>query len=117
MGAIASDDVIEDSGKGETVLNIVDAHGLNEIQLDKKGVMALIKALLKKIEANWSKMERKIESQNLRKELPLWSSQLLVNSMRFRFGAERVSILKEAFALVTPMKVKRNQPFFSSMTL
>ena len=49
--AIASDDVIEDSGKGETVLNIVDAHGLNEIQLDKKGVMALIKALLKKIEA------------------------------------------------------------------
>jgi len=34
-----------------TVLNIVEAHELNEVTLDKKSLMALIKGLLKKIEA------------------------------------------------------------------
>ena len=48
---IAVDDELEDDGDSVTVLNIVEAHELNEVTLDKKSLMALIKGLLKKIEA------------------------------------------------------------------
>ena len=42
------DEELEDEGPGETVLNIVDAHGLNELTLDKKALMGIIKALMKR---------------------------------------------------------------------
>ena len=38
----------EDEAPGETVLNIVDAHQLNELTLDKKALMGVIKALMKR---------------------------------------------------------------------
>ena len=44
--AIAADDE-DDGGEGETVVNIVEAHKLNEIMLSKKDVMALIKGIMK----------------------------------------------------------------------
>ena len=47
-----ADDEGPDDAEGETVINIVDAHGLNEMQLSKKDVMAMIKALMKKIVAH-----------------------------------------------------------------
>ena len=47
--AIASDDVIDDDEGGETVINIVDAHQLQECQLSKKDFMALVKPYLKKV--------------------------------------------------------------------
>ena len=43
-----ADDVADDED-GETVINIVEAHKLNELTLSKKDTMAMIKALLKKI--------------------------------------------------------------------
>lgn len=42
------DEELEDEGPGETVLNIVDAHQLNELALDKKALMGVIKALMKR---------------------------------------------------------------------
>lgn len=47
--AIASDDVIEDDGTGETVVDIVDAFKLNETSLDKKGFMAWCKPYMAKV--------------------------------------------------------------------
>jgi hypothetical protein len=47
--AIASDDVIEDDGSGETVVDIVDAFQLHEIQLTKKDFMAYVKQFLKAV--------------------------------------------------------------------
>lgn len=48
--AIASDDVIEDDGTGETVVDIVDAFKLNEISgFAKKDFMAWCKAYFAKI--------------------------------------------------------------------
>ena len=47
--AIASDDVVDDNEDGETVINIVDAHKLEECQLSKKDFMALVKPYLKKV--------------------------------------------------------------------
>ena len=46
---IACDDEQEDDGEGETVINIVDAHRLNELQLSKKDCMTMLKAYLKKV--------------------------------------------------------------------
>jgi hypothetical protein len=46
---IACDDEQEDEGEGETVINIVDAHRLNELQLSKKDCMTMLKAYLKKV--------------------------------------------------------------------
>merc|ERR1719424_1815657 len=42
------DEELEDEGPGETVLNIVNAHELNELALDKKALMGFIKALMKR---------------------------------------------------------------------
>ena len=47
--AIASDDVNEDEGEGETVINIVEAHKLQECELSKKDFMALVKPYLKRV--------------------------------------------------------------------
>ena len=47
--AIASDDVISDDEGGETVINIVEAHKLQECTLSKKDFMALVKPYLKKV--------------------------------------------------------------------
>jgi len=47
--AIASDDVIEDDGTGETVVDVVEAFKLNEIQLSKKDFMAYVKQFLKAV--------------------------------------------------------------------
>jgi len=46
---IACDDEADDGGEGETVINIVDAHRLNELQLSKKDCMAMLKGYLKKV--------------------------------------------------------------------
>ena len=45
---IAADDE-SDEGEGETVINIVDAHKLNETQLSKKDCMSMLKAYLKRV--------------------------------------------------------------------
>ena len=42
------DDEFEEE-EGETVINVVDAHKLNELQLSKKDFMALAKPYLKKV--------------------------------------------------------------------
>ena len=47
--AIASDDVIDDNEEGETVINIVEAHKLEETTLTKKDFMALVKPYLKRV--------------------------------------------------------------------
>ena len=44
---LADDEGPGDDG-GETVINIVEAHGLSEMQLSKKDVMAMLKGLMKK---------------------------------------------------------------------
>ena len=44
---IADDE--EEANDGPTVVNLVDAHGLNEMQLSKKDLMAMIKAYLKRV--------------------------------------------------------------------
>ena len=46
--AIASDDVNEDDGEGETVINVVDAHRLVEFEVSKADAMQMIKALMKR---------------------------------------------------------------------
>ena len=46
---IAADEEQEDDGEGETVINIVDAHRLNELTLSKKDAMTMLKAYLKKV--------------------------------------------------------------------
>ena len=45
--AIAADDE-DDGGEGETVINVVDAHKLNELTLSKKDCMGMVKALMKR---------------------------------------------------------------------
>ena len=54
--AIASDDVADEEEQGETVVDIVDAMRLQEVQLSKKDFMATIKVFLgklaKKLEEN-----------------------------------------------------------------
>ena len=45
--AIASDDIIEDDGTGETIVDIVDCFKLNEIQITKKDFMTIVKTILK----------------------------------------------------------------------
>merc|ERR1711918_20254 len=45
--AIAADDE-DDGGEGETVIDVVDAHKLNEITVTKKDAMGLVKALMKR---------------------------------------------------------------------
>ena len=47
--AIASDDVNEDDGEGETVVDVVDAMRLQEVQLSKKDFMATVKVFLGKL--------------------------------------------------------------------
>merc|ERR1711998_300608 len=47
--AIAADDVADDDDGGETVINVVEAHKLNELTLSKKDTAAIMKALLKRI--------------------------------------------------------------------
>ena len=49
---IAADEEEEDNGEGETVINVVDAHNLQETTLSKKDFMAIIKGYLKKVEAH-----------------------------------------------------------------
>ena len=39
----------ENDGEGETVVNVVDAHQLQETQLSKKDFMSLVKPYLKKV--------------------------------------------------------------------
>ena len=51
--AIAADDE-DDGGEGETVINVVDAHHLNEMTLSKKDTMVMLKAYLKRVVA-WMK--------------------------------------------------------------
>merc|ERR1712083_309396 len=46
--AIAADDE-DDGGDGPTVVNLVDAHELNEMQLSKKDLMGMIKAYLNRV--------------------------------------------------------------------
>ncbi len=46
---IAADDEAADDGEGETVINIVDAHELQEMTLAKKDTMGMLKAYLKKV--------------------------------------------------------------------
>jgi len=43
---IADDEAVEE--EGETVINVVDAHRLNEVTLSKKDFMGMVKALLKR---------------------------------------------------------------------
>ena len=47
--AIAADDELDEDAGGETVVNIVDAFHLNEIELSKKDFMATIKLFLKTV--------------------------------------------------------------------
>ena len=47
MFYIADDE--DDGGDGPTVVNLVDAHGLSEMQLSKKDLMGMIKAYLKRV--------------------------------------------------------------------
>ena len=47
--AIAADDE-DDGGEGETVINIVDAHKLQEMEVSQKALMGMIKAYLKRLE-------------------------------------------------------------------
>merc|ERR1719498_542824 len=49
--AIAADDE-DDGGEGETVINVVDAHNLNELTLSKKDCMGMVKGLMKKTVAH-----------------------------------------------------------------
>ena len=51
--AIAADDE-DDGGEGETVINVVDAHKLQEMTLSKKDPMVMIKAYLKRV-VGWLK--------------------------------------------------------------
>ena len=44
-----ADEEDEDEGEGETVINVVQAHNLQESQLSKKDFMAIIKPYLKKV--------------------------------------------------------------------
>ena len=41
-----------DAGEGETVINVVDAHQLQETQLSKKDFMSIVKAFLKRTVAH-----------------------------------------------------------------
>lgn len=43
------DDEAEEGGEGVTVVNLVDAHKLNETTFSKKDFMALVKAYLKRV--------------------------------------------------------------------
>ena len=52
------DEELEDEGPGETVLNIVDAHQLNELTLDKKALMGVIKALMKRTVAHMKENDK-----------------------------------------------------------
>merc|ERR1711937_34157 len=47
--AIAADDEDDGGEGGETVINIVEAHKLNELTLSKKDCMAMLKAYLKRM--------------------------------------------------------------------
>ena len=48
--AIACDDENDDQGEGELVINVVDAHKLNEVNgLSKKDTLTMLKAYLKKV--------------------------------------------------------------------
>ena len=49
---IAADDEGPGDEEGETVINVVDAHELNEMTLTKKDFMAMIKAYLKRVVAH-----------------------------------------------------------------
>ena len=42
----------DDDGEGETVINVVDAHQLQETQLSKKDFMTMVKAYLKRVVAH-----------------------------------------------------------------
>lgn len=42
----------EEEAEGETVINVVDAHQLQETQLSKKDFMTMVKAYLKKVVAH-----------------------------------------------------------------
>ena len=46
---IAVDDENNDEGEGVTVINVVDAHELNEMTLSKKDLMSMLKAYLKRV--------------------------------------------------------------------
>ena len=48
------DDEGPDDGEGETVINVVEAHKLNEMQLSKKDTMSMLKAFLKRV-VGWMK--------------------------------------------------------------
>ena len=50
--AIASDDVVDDDGEGVTVINIVEAHKLEECTLTQKDFMAIIKPYMKRVVAH-----------------------------------------------------------------
>merc|ERR1711862_997188 len=52
----------DDAPAGETVLNIVDAHQLNELTLDKKALMGVIKALMKRT-VGWMKENGKSDDE------------------------------------------------------
>merc|ERR1719329_1577335 len=49
---IGGDDDDDDGGEGETVINVVDAHQLQETQLSKKDFMSMVKAYLKRVVAH-----------------------------------------------------------------
>ena len=49
---IGGDDQDEEEAEGETVINVVDAHQLQETQLSKKDFMTMVKAYLKKVVAH-----------------------------------------------------------------
>jgi hypothetical protein len=46
---IGGDDQDEEEAEGETVINVVDAHQLQETQLSKKDFMTMVKAYLKRV--------------------------------------------------------------------
>ena len=45
------DDEADDVGEGVTVVNLVEAHSLNETTFSKKDFMAIVKAYLKRVVA------------------------------------------------------------------
>ena len=46
---VLADDLSDGEGAGETVVNVVEAHGLQETQLSKKDFMSLVKPYLKRV--------------------------------------------------------------------
>merc|ERR1712216_800199 len=93
--AIAADDEAGDE-EGESVINLVDAHKLQELELSKKNAMQMIKALMKKTASSLSC-----------RVPPSWSNSSWASSTRCRSSWARARRLPTTrSALPTPRTVR-----------